>query len=329
MGVKALRKIQLGFETTAGTEVNATTIWRGTGVLNDERTVVFPEEDVGSYLPRDRSYIPQLAATLALDDTPATFEQLPILLSCALESIQTGTLDSTGYIYQYDVIDTVAGTKLTASVEMGDDQRQDLLTYGYVEEFSLSGSKGEAVMLSATLRGQQAADSSFTASLSIPTVEEILFGKGKLYIDSTTIGTTQKTNCWLAFELTVPTGWKPLYSADGNLYFATTIFRGHRENEITGSLTLEHDASAETEITAARNETLRLIRMNFDGSALATAGAYTYKTLKIDLAVRYTAVPALEDEEGDDIVTLPFKVVYASALGAQFIVVNEIQTLAT
>ena len=50
-GVKALRKIQIGRESTAGTAVPATEIWRGEGAGEDQRTVVFPVEDVG-YLYR-------------------------------------------------------------------------------------------------------------------------------------------------------------------------------------------------------------------------------------------------------------------------------------
>jgi len=332
MGVKALRKIQFTFETTAGTGLATTAIWRGEGVLNDERTIVFPAEDVGSYLPRERSYIPQLGGTVTLSDTPATFEQLPVLFASAIENVYTGTLDSSGYVFTYDIIDTVAGTQQTLCFEAGDDQRQDSLTYGYAEEITLSGAKGEAVMMGATVRGQQVVDTSFTGALTLPDVEEILFQKGNLFIDATTVGTTTKSNTWHAFELTIPSGWKALHTADGNLYFGSTVYRGHRENEITGSITLEHDSSAETEITAARNETLRLMRMRFQGSTLTSAGTYTYKTLQMDFACKYTAVPSLEDEEGDDIVTLPFKVVYddtAPVLGAQFIVVNNVLTLGT
>ena len=44
-GSRALRKIQLGKETTAGIAVAATTLWRGMGTVKDNREVVFPEED--------------------------------------------------------------------------------------------------------------------------------------------------------------------------------------------------------------------------------------------------------------------------------------------
>ena len=46
-GSRALRKLQLGKEVVAaGTPVAATTIWRGQGVIKDNREVIFPEEDV-------------------------------------------------------------------------------------------------------------------------------------------------------------------------------------------------------------------------------------------------------------------------------------------
>ena len=46
-GVKALRKVQLGLESTKGTAVAATALWRGTGTIEDKREVVFPDEDIG------------------------------------------------------------------------------------------------------------------------------------------------------------------------------------------------------------------------------------------------------------------------------------------
>jgi hypothetical protein len=334
MGVKALRKIQLGKETTPGSAVAATTIWRGEGVLKDEREPQAVKEDVGLFEATNRSFIPKLGATLAMDDTPATFEQLPYILAASVENVVTGTQDGTGsgYIYQYDVPTTSANMVKTFTIEAGDDQRVDEMEYSYVESFTLKGAKGEAVMVSATWRGRQAQDAEFTGSLSLPTVEEILFQKGKLYIDASggTIGTTQKTNCFLGFSLEVPSGWKALMTGDGNLYFSTIVYVGHKEDAITGELVLEHDATAEAEITAARNESVRLVRMKFEGSNLATPGTtYSKKTLIIDMAIQYTGVPELDDEDGNNIVTLPFRVLYSDVdgLAAQFVVVNELTSL--
>lgn len=330
-GVKALRKIQIGKEVAAGTAVAATTIWRGEGTLKDDRQIEMVSEDVGLLEPTDRSYVPRLGAQVTLDDTPATFEQLPYLLVACINGITTGTTDTagSGKVWTFTAPTTTPNTIKTFTIEMGDNQRVDEAEYAFVEEISLSGAKEEAVMMSATFRGRQATDAEFTGSLSIPTVEEILFGKGKLYIDPTTIGTTQKTETWLGFSLNIPGGWKAVYTGDGNLYFTKIEYVGHKDNPITGEITLEHDTVAEAEIGFARSETMRLLRMQFLGSALQTSGSFTYKTLRIDLPIKYTEVPELDDEDGDDIVTLPFQAVYGvtGAIAPSITVVNELTTL--
>jgi len=332
MAVKALRKIQLGQETTAGTAVDATNIWRGNGVLTDEREIVPVEEDVGLLLPTDRSYIPKYGAVLEMEETPLTFEQAPYIFSASIENIVSGTQDGTqgsGYIYQYDFATNAENVPKTYTLEMGDDQRVDEMEYSYVETFSISGAGGEGMMISATWRGRQATDAEFTTGISLPTVEEALFGKTSVYIDTSggTIGTTSKTGSIMAFNLEYSSGRQALYTADGNLYFSATKCTGQ---EVTGSITFEHDTTGEAELSAARSEAVRLIRFNTLGSALTTAGtAYTYKTLKVDMAIQYTEVPPISDQDGNDTIELPFRVVWlaAKSLGGQVIVVNELSAL--
>ncbi len=47
------------------------------------------------------------------------------------------------------------------------------------------------------------------------------------------------------------------------------------------------------------------------------------------MAIKYTEVPGLDEMEGDDVLRLPFRVLYSSAdtLGLTIIVVNELTTL--
>jgi len=332
-GIKALRRVMLGREVTAGVPRDVTTLWRGEGLLTDVREIVEAEESVGVLLG-ERMYVPRLGAEIELDETPATFEQLPFVLAASIESNTDGVRDGSGsgFIYQYDLSFSTENTIQTYTIEVGDNERVDRAEYCYVRKFTLSGAKREPVLVQAAWRGRQATDAEFTAGVSLPVVEEVLFGKGRLYIDDSggTIGTTQKTSTWLGFSLNWPSGWKEVYTGDGNLYFTTLQYVGHKEDKITGEITLEHDSAAEAEIEAARNEEVRLIRMEFRGSALTTAGSsYTYKTLRIDLAARYTEIPELDEEDGDDVVTLPFEVVYSSAdnLAAQITVVNELAGL--
>lgn len=328
MGVRALKKIQLGQETTAGTAVVATTIWRGKGVLTDARELVEVEEDIGQLVPLNRMYESHKFAEVKLNETPATFEQLPYLPACGVESVVTGVADGTGggKIYAYDIAVTATQAPKTLTIEVGDNNRVDEAEYAYVSEWSLAGASREALMMEATLQARQATDAEFTGSLSAPAVEEILFGEGKLYIDTTTIGTTQQTTTWLGFKLDMKTGHAPLFSGDGETYFSTIVSGAP---EVTGEITLLHDAFAEAEIAAARAQTTRLVRMIFEGSAVTSGTTYTKKTLKIDLGVVYTKVPETGEQDEQTIVTLPFRMVYhtTAAVGGQITVVNTLATL--
>ncbi len=329
-GIRALRQIRFAKETTAGTAVaTATAIWRGEGVLTDEVEIVHPPEDAGQFQALPRHYIPKIGATIEFSKTPATFEQLPYIFLAGIDGSVTGTVDGTGgsdYIYAFTLGNTAAKTPATYTMELGDNARADEAEYGFVESFTLEGAKGDAVYVSAKWRGRQALDCEFTGSLSAPTVEEILFQKGKLYLHATTFGSGQITASWLGFTVEVKTGFQAIWTGDGNKYF--TVVK-QIAPEVTGSLVLEHDANGEAEITAARAMTTRHMRMTFEGTVQTIAGsgsAWTYKALQMDIAMRYTAVPPLSEEDGDDTVELPWSMVY-DASGGVFTVVNELSAL--
>ena len=165
-------------------------------------------------------------------------------------------------------------------------------------------------------------------SVAVPAVEEILFNKGKLYIDAVagTIGTTQKSNTFLSFELELNTGWKGQATGSGRLDFS---FAKLTKPTWTLKVTFEHDGTATVEKAAWKAKTPRLIRLKFEGSTLVTAGTYTYKTLIIDVPGIWTDFTALENDDGNDTVSGTLKGGYSStaALGGQIIVVNSLASL--
>lgn len=324
-GIKLLRKLQLGRETTAGTAVAATTIWRGMGTLEDQRETVFVEEDIGYLSGVDRTYQPRLQAALSMPSVPATFEQLPHILDAGI-AVATPAADSTGSgdVYTYTFPTTSAPTVKTYTLEGGDNEAAEEIEYAFVQSFTLEGSAGEALMVSAEWLGRQVSTSSFTTTATLPTVEEILFSKGKLYIDAAdgTIGTTQKASTLLSATLNVNTGMAPVFTADGNLYFTFTKNVG---SEVTLDITFEHDGTATAEKAAWRAQTPRLIRLQWEGAALGTAGNYTYKTLRVDLAGRWESFAALEDQDGNDVVTGTFRARYNATASkyAEIVVVAD------
>jgi hypothetical protein len=324
-GIKALRKIQLGKETTAGTKVDADIIWRGTGVIQDNLEQVFVNEDVGLLTGADRSYIARYEAQLTLNEVEATFEQLPHLFEMGIESVSP-TTDSNGnynytYIMPFASTDLVPSTDLaTYTVEGGDNAGEEEFAFGFARSIQLTGSAGQAVMMSAEIVGRQVEPGTFTAGVSLATVEEILFSKGKLYIDNVKAfpATTQISNQLLGMSLSINTGWLPVYTADGALYFS---FIKQTTPEVTLQITFEHDTTAIAEKVKWRAGTPRIIRLTFDGTS--------NKKLAIDIAGKWESFDVLGEQDGNDIVSGTFRGRYNATVGNMFkaVVTNALSAL--
>lgn len=330
-GIKALSKIQLGREVTPGTEVVATTVWRGMGALADNLEFVEVEEDIGFISPVNRTYISKFEGGITFVDTPATFQQILHLLDAGIGS-NAGVADGAGtdFIYTY-TLDTTAQTQVlkTYTVEGGNNQQEEQGLFGLVQSFSLTGVGGEALMMSADWVTRQINPGTFTGSVSVPVVEEVLFSKGKLFLDavSGTIGTTQVTNTLLAGTVDVTTGNVVKYTADGSLDYS---FQQFTMPEILVSVTFEHNASAVAEKLNWRNETPRLARLIFEGSTFATPGtAFSVHTLIVDLAGKWRSFDELGEQDGNSIVTGVFRGAFdaTASFFAEFKVANELSAV--
>lgn len=329
MAVKKLRKIILGQEVTAGTAVVCSTIWHGTGTMEDKLDTVFPEEDVGLLMGTDRAYIASKSAGLTVEGD-ATYEQLVHILAAGIKTV-AGSQDGTGsgYIYIYPFPTNAANTGKTYTIEFGDDQQAEEMEYAFVEKFTLSGKAKEAVMVSADWSGRQVSLCSFTGTATLPTVSTILFQNSYLFIDAigSSAGTTTKSNTLLAFDLSVTTGFTPVFAADGSLYFS---FVKQVMPEVELKVTFEHDATSVAEKAAWRAGTPRIIRLKTVGPAVTTNGStYQNKTLIIDLCGKWSKFEKIAEQNGNDIVTGTFKAAYdaTAAQAGQVIVVNELATI--
>ena len=335
MGQKWAQKIQLGRETTAGTAVAATTIWRGMGgMIHDIREVTMVDEIVGFAQPILRSYIGNIGAALEMADTPATFEQLPHILEAGIKTVGTGVADGagSGKIYAYTSPTTAVNTLKTYTIETGDNQQAEEMEYSFVESFKLSANRGEAVMMGANWIGRQVANTTFTGALSVATVDEIIAATGLLYIDavSGTIGTTAVTGTLLDWELTVDTGWRGKWTTDsGNLYFNFHYF-DLESFSAELSMTFEHDATLVAEKAFYRSNTNRLVRIKLEGPNLTSAGTtYSKKTLILDMPLTYTDFEALTSDEGNSVVAITGTVGYdpTDGTGLSITVVNELSSI--
>lgn len=304
---------QLGRESTAGTAVAATSIWRGAfGGFKDERKRETAEEDVGVLINTERTYDTMYGASVQIPDTPLTFEQVLHLFEAGI-----GTVTPTGagpYVYAYlpSLTDT-PNTLKTYTLRIGNkvataDQR--IIPYGTMKEIKLSGKQGEAWMMGGSWQGNRVTTGSLTASLSLPAVEEAIFAKTNLYIDNSggTIGTTQKTGVLMGFDLTYNSGIEYVPVGDGNLY-AVAHKMGRATVDFSLTLELEQDTGVSVvnaERTLYESNTLRLIQLSIAGSG--------GRALVLKLAGRYDSVSeASKEGEYNTVVTFDGHCSYSAA----------------
>ena len=334
-GVKALEKIQIGKESTAGTGVAATTIWRGKGRIQYDNENKRVDESVGIAQPTTREYNPRLGATVAFDPVKATFQQLPYLFEAGVAA-EVATQDGTGsgYIYQYAFPTTAMNTLNTYTIEGGNNVQAREGEYGFVESFKLSGNAAEGVMMEANWRVRQSTDASFTGALAVPTIvpgDNLVFGGSVLYIDavSGTIGSTAVSNTLLSFELDVTTGYKVKYT-NAAKYFDFIYWDRDTFNAVL-KLTFEHNTASEAQVDLFEANTPRLFRLAFTGNAVAdnTGATYNNMTTYIDVPGTYINNPEFSDNDGNNVWSMEVQGGYdlTAALGVQFLVVNELSSL--
>lgn len=328
-GITALRKMQLGWEATAGTAVDATTIWRGPVNGIEALDAIEPvEEHIARMGGANRTIQLNQLAQVMIPDTTFTFEQFPWLCQMGIEAQAAGVADGagSGKIYTFDLGLTAGNAPHTATLEVGNNQKVYEMQYAHCTEFTVRGAPNEAVMVSGTLQGRQRTATTFTAELSVPTVHDAVFNKSTLYLDTVgtgTIGATAIESTLLGFSIRVNTGQHAKFTGDGQLYFNTV---DQREWEIEAEVTFRHIAAADTEDANWLAQTARLMEIKLTGAALTTAGtAYTYHTARFQLPGKWTKFSTLEDREGNDIIRGTFHADYdpTEAIGPIIIVVNE------
>jgi hypothetical protein len=164
--------------------------------------------------------------------------------------------------------------------------------------------------------------------LALPAVEFIAFSKSKLFIDAAggTMGSTQMSRTMKSAKVTIKTGAEEIPAGDGALTFS---FVNITKPAITVEVEFWYAGNAAAEKQNWKDKVARLLRIQVLGSALTTAGAYTYKTLNIDLPGRWTKFAAIQDQNGADFVVGTFEAKYnpTAALVPTITLVNQLAAL--
>lgn len=300
-GGYTFNKVQLGRESTAGTAVAATTIWRGEfASLKDERTRVIVEEQVGQLTPAERSYDSAYLGRLTQPATPMTFEQLPHLFEAGIETV-TPTDNTGNYTYgpyafpTGTTLNTIKTYTIEAFNNIADADAREM-PYSFVEQIDLAANAGEAWTMAGTWVGRKIDTSTPTSLSTLVAVQEALLPRTTLFIDATggTIGSTQKTGVLMGATLSIRTGIIPVMVGDGNLYFSTVKFT---RPEITFSLTLElEEVGGVSVVNAERviyeSDAIRLFRLNI-------AGSDANRSIVFDFAGKYDSVDDYQNADGN------------------------------
>ena len=302
----------LGRESTAGTAVAATTIFRSPFSMSEdarERKIV--EEQIGAFMQAERSYDASLLAKWAQPSTELTFEQVLHILEAGIKTATPSGAGPYVYVYNFPYTGTAVNTIKTYTIETGSatitgDARE--MEYSFVEDFEFSGKFGEAWMMKSNWIGrQQSAPITLTAGLTAPTVEEAIFQKTALTIDATggTISTTAKAGVLLEASIKAKTGLVIVPVANGQLYFHTYKWT---QPEITFSFKVELEDTVGL-VTAERafykSNTVRLFGLSCAGSGTSIFNQ--------QFAGKYDKISDYENSDGNTTVTFEGHVVASAA----------------
>lgn len=301
-GRKALRRIQLGREGTAGTEVNATDKWRGIGTLLDNRKIERVNEDVAIIGGTTKTNQPMKGGSLAMSQL-ATFEQFLHILEASVKTT-TPSQDGTGtdYIYAYALPTTAGNTIKTYTIEGGDDAGEEQMLYCFVKDWTLDGSGRNGYQLSANWQGRDVLPGTFTSDPGLPAVNYMNFGMTTVFIDAATAtyGSTQKSSTVRKLNVKFASGIEAKDTADSRLDFS---FAQGTSYTMTGQIEFEHDSIAIAQKALWRSQTPQLLQIKIIGStAFATPGTtYTYPTLLINVPFVWSNFEKIGEANGNDI----------------------------
>ena len=175
------------------------------------------------------------------------------------------------------------------TVEYGDDSQAWECPFVVCMDLDLSVTLDDIVKVRAGMVGREATRTSFTPSLDDEDVTEVVANDLKIYIDDTwgAIGTAQKDSLLVGASIKLPSGLATTKYADGRKDFSN-VRENSRHHELELEMTIGTDGLAE--LSAYDNQTLRAIRLQFEGPAIESG--YD-NLLTVDMLGYYTSEPEL------------------------------------
>lgn len=302
-------KYQFGVETTAGTAVAADTmLLADPKPLAPDRRPVYPPAAIGVRADAFAAKIYQYLAQDTLTFSHGYFQALPVLFSCGLKGGVTPAEQTTSqadYLWDHTPAMTGSNGLQTITLEEGDDTQAYETEYVQFERIRIAGTiaqdQGESpVTIEADYYGRQVSATTFTAALTIPSVEWMNAKMARFYLDTAWagVGSTEKTALLRGFDIEILTGAHPKMLGSGNAYFDAV---GQGPVMVTGAFTLERGANSDAIWDALRSQALQVVRLTVTGAQIGTGDNHT---LSIDIGGTWEEViPMQSEDRGNNIDT--------------------------
>lgn len=324
--VKTLRLLQIGKESTPGTEVDATARLIGDGHLVDLSSALRPERDFGTLSPVEAPVIVGLLSGIPDFATEASYEQILYPLMC-LDEVSGVSGNGAPYTYTFDSPDTSDPDGATFTLEGvaydgSSNIEQFTATYGLITEFGLSAAFGDNFTeMTANWVARSITAKAPTADPGLPTRNKMPTELWTVKIADTQAGlagASALAGVVNSFNLSLTGPYRTKRRLNGSLEHAG---RALIPTQMTISLVSDLIASIETERTNFRTPAARFLRLAHSIDA--------NHSIQIDMAGHLLTPPTVGEEEGQETRELT----YTSFRDAtwdqawQIVVVNELSAL--
>ena len=324
-GLRALRRIQFGKESTAGTAVAATEFVVGKLGQKLEQELYMPDDlETGRLASFERSEVIARESVLPFE-SDANYEQIAMFLDMAVR----GGVSATGadpHLWVFEPVYNASNAPGSYTVEYGDNVHQFETSYVSCRQLEFSGQVGDVVKINADLFGRDTISSSFTSNINVPSVlEAVKMAHGKLYVNDTwtaLVGNSpaEVGGTLVDFSYKIMTGITPQKFADGRLDFSELAeAKRHVELELTAAFNTTtsgyFDTLYKNQNSSGANvgaQGMRMFGLHFDNGATTTSN----RKLKLQLSGKLTEYDTLTEREGQNIVKLKVVSEYDDTPGA-------------
>ena len=339
MALESFRRIQIAKETTRGTSVAATKKLIGNLTMSPEITWYRPGDERNSLAEYRRAVITSQMAKLKYEGS-ATYEQLIYFLAMGLRGDGSAAWSNpatpgggvNSRTWTFTPLLTARNQQNAYTFEYGDNTQEFESAFCMLENLELDVVLNEAVMMKADLFAEFPAKSTFTASLTDPTVNEVVANKLNFYIDTTYAlasgaTPTEKATLLAGATMKFPTGLVPVKYADGSLEAVSAFMEQKRHFEVDLDYAMSTNAITEYDAAVAAGGTSRGMSFRFTGPIIE--GALNYY-LYVHMFGKYTNVPEIFGaRDGENLLSMTFATHEDSSGNEASVVVQNIETALT